>query len=267
MTLDILAAKYSAADVMCLQEVAAIFRDGFEGSPLYFTHDLILPAKLDGKRDQNSVLLLRRSFFREDTLVDHTSKVMSSFDKTVPVASGDLLVMGAEDIMGRKYLLASFHGDTNGLATLPVLAAVHALAKTMPDHALLFGLDANTHTIGSPAKQGVAEFAAAFRADGYSSCWGEQPDPNSATTFNARTYLQPQLQKAAKSDEKVSKGDKNPKDFILFPRTGFELLRAAKDNTGEGRYIEDMVFPTLRFPSDHGIVSTTLAIKTDGPIE
>ena len=65
----------------------------------------------------------------------------------------------------------------------------------------------------------------------------------------------------------MSKGDKNPKDFILFPRTGFELLRAAKDNTGEGRYIEDMVFPTLRFPSDHGIVSTTLAIKTDGPIE
>lgn len=69
---------------------------------------------------------------------------MSSFDKTVPVASGDLLVMGAEDIMGRKYLLASFHGDTNGLATRPVLAAVHALALRMPSHRLVFGLDANT---------------------------------------------------------------------------------------------------------------------------
>ena len=183
---------------------------------------------------------------------------MSSFDKTVPVASGDLLVMGAEDIMGRKYLLASFHGDTNGLATLPVLAAVHALAKTMPDHALLFGLDANTHTIGSPAKQGVAEFAAAFRADGYSSCWGEQPDPNSATTFNARTYLQPQLQKAAKSDEKVSKGDKNPKDFILFPKSAYSVVATTKDNTGQRKYTENMVFPTLQFPSDHGLVATVL---------
>ena len=41
-------------------------------------------------------------------------------------------------------LLASFHGDTNGLATLPVLAAVHALAQQMPGHRLVFGLDANT---------------------------------------------------------------------------------------------------------------------------
>ena len=110
-------------------------------------------------------------------------------------------------------------------------------------------------------RQGVGDFAAAFRADGYSSCWGDSPDPLSATTFNARTYLQPQLQKAAKSDEKVSKGDKNPKDFILFPKGGFEVVRAAKDNTGERRYVEDMVFPTLAFPSDHGIASVTLSVK------
>ena len=186
---------------------------------------------------------------------------MTSFDKSVPVAAGDLLLMAAEDVIGRKYLLASFHGDTNGLASLPVLAAVHAFAKTMPDHALLFGLDANTHTIGTSSKQGVLPFAEAFRADGYSSCWGDSPDPTSATTFNARTYLQPQLQKAAKSDEKVAKGDKNPKDFILFTKSAFELKAAAKDNTGEKRYVEEMVFPTLRFPSDHGIVSATLAIK------
>ena len=78
---------------------------------------------------------------------------MAAFDKSVPVANGDLLVFGAEDVMSRKYLLASFHGDTNGLATLPVLAAVHTLAKSMPDHALLFGLDANTYSIGSARNQ------------------------------------------------------------------------------------------------------------------
>jgi len=38
-------------------------------------------------------------------------------------------------------------------------------------------------------------------------------------------------------------------------------VRAAKDNTGQRRYIEDMVFPTLAFPSDHGITSATLTIK------
>ena len=37
--------------------------------------------------------------------------------------------------------------------------------------------------------------------------------------------------------------------------------RAWQDNTGKRRYIEDMVFPTLQFPSDHGIVATTLKIK------
>ena len=40
---------------------------------------------------------------------------------SVPVAGGDLLVMSVADNMQRKYLLASFHGDTNGLATIPVL--------------------------------------------------------------------------------------------------------------------------------------------------
>ena len=125
------------------------------------------------------------------------------FDRSVPVAEGDLLVVSVEDVLGRKYLLASFHGDTNGLATLPVLAAVHKLAQAMPQHRLVFGLDANTYAVGSSKLQGVSEFASAFVADGYTSCWGDRPDPNSATTFNARTFLQPQLQKAAKTDEKV----------------------------------------------------------------
>merc|ERR1719238_2569086 len=109
----------------------------------------------------------------------------------------------------------------------------------MPDHMLIFGLDANTYTVGdNPKLQGVDEFAARFRAKGYSSCWGDMPNARSPTTFNARTYLQPQLQKAARADEKESKGDKNPKDFILFPKAHFEVLAATKDNTGERRYIE-----------------------------
>ena len=127
------------------------------------------------------------------------------------------------DVFGRRYLLASFHGDTNGLATLPVLAAVHALAQQMPGHRLVFGLDANTYEHGSDSKQGVVEFGQDFVSKGYSSCWGDAPDPTKHTTYNARTFLQPQLQKAARSTEKASKGDKNPKDFILFPKASFAL--------------------------------------------
>jgi len=260
-TLGILSSTYSDASIVFLQESAAVFvsktEEHAELSNRYMVARLGAP---DTRRDQNSVILLRRTYFREESLVEHTASVMRTFDKSVPVATGDLLVIAVEDILGRKYLLASFHGDTNGLATIRVWRAVKAFASTFPEHQLIFGLDANTHTIGSASKQGVAEFASAFVTDGYTSCWGDTPDPHSPTTFNARTYLQPQLQKAARTDEKETKGDKNPKDFILFSRAGFQVLRAGKDNTGEGKYVEEMVFPTLRFPSDHGIVSATLKV-------
>ena len=88
----------------------------------------------------------------------------------------------------------------------------------MPSHRLVFGLDANTYEHGSGSKQSVVEFGQDFVSKGYSSCWGDAPDPTKHTTYNARTFLQPQLQKAARSTEKASKGDKNPKDFILFPK-------------------------------------------------
>ena len=54
------------------------------------------------------------------------------------------------------------------------------------------------------------------------------------------------------------KGDKNPKDFVLFFAADFTVMTTTKDNTGDRKYIENMVFPTLSFPSDHGITSTTL---------
>jgi hypothetical protein len=59
-------------------------------------------------------------------------------------------------------------------------------------------------------------------------------------------------------EEKDVKGDKNPKDFIIFFDADFKVLQTTKDNTGEKKYIENMVFPTLTFPSDHGITSTVL---------
>ena len=110
---------------------------------------------------------------------------------------------------------------------------MQTLTLTLTLTRLVFGLDANTYEKGSKKLQGVTEFGKDFVSKGYSSCWGDAPDPTNHTTFNARTFLQPQLQKAAKSTEKASKGDKNPKDFILFPKASFSLDEALKDNTGE----------------------------------
>jgi hypothetical protein len=89
---------------------------------------------------------------------------------------------------------------------------------------LLFGLDANTYEKGVAGKtQDVAEFGEAFRALGLTSCWGDVPDAANYTTFNARTFLQPQLNKAVRMAERKTSSltDRNPKDFILFSKEHF----------------------------------------------
>jgi len=71
-------------------------------------------------------------------------------------ATGDIFsitVNGAGDDSASKYMLASFHGDTNGLATIPVTTAVHNTKSShFADHALIFGLDANTYEHSTPGK-------------------------------------------------------------------------------------------------------------------
>jgi len=259
-TLEILQQTYGTTDAVFLQEAAASFRTS-AAKRLGGRYIVAAPSTLDTSRDQNSLLLLRRDLFLEASLVDRTEEVMKTFDRNVPVAPGDLFVLQVDDTLGRPYLLASFHGDTNGLATIPVLEAVTALAARMPERRLIFGLDANTYEHEAPGKQDVLGFARAYVAKGLTSCWGDTPDPTNHTTYNARTYLQAQLQKAAKQSETAAKGDKNPKDFLLFSPASFTVRSTTKDNTGERRYVEDMVFPTLQFPSDHGVLSTTLEVQ------
>lgn len=131
------------------------------------------------------------------------------------------------------------------------------------NHKLIFGLDANTYENATPKKQQpVLEWGKSYFEHGQSSCWGDVPNPSNYTTFNARTYLQPQLNKACKSSEKRQKGDVNPKDFIVFKKQDFDVVKTWKDNTGTREYIEDMAFPTLKFPSDHGILATILEHKS-----
>eukprot|EP00928_Gymnodinium_smaydae_P082267 TRINITY_DN65649_c0_g1_i1.p1 TRINITY_DN65649_c0_g1~~TRINITY_DN65649_c0_g1_i1.p1 ORF type:complete len:202 (-),score=35.22 TRINITY_DN65649_c0_g1_i1:476-1081(-) len=188
-------------------------------------------------------MLLRKDFFSQPEEIEIPADGWEA---------GDLLV-ATSVFEGTPLTLASFHGDTNGLLTVPML---ERFAKHVPTKAVLFGLDANTYERVSPSTAHVLDFERVFKSLGFESCW-PNVDPARYTTFNARTYLQPQLNKAAKSNELAEKGDRNPKDFILFS-SHFKSFGVQRDNTGRAEYVEDMVFPTLEFPSDHAALSADL---------
>ena len=149
--------------------------------------------------------------------------------------------------------------------------------STLAGHKLIFGLDANTYEKAKPGKQqDVLDFGKHYVSYGLTSCWGDVPDKKNYTTFNSRTYLQPQLNKACKKSDKRANGDVNPKDFILFGKDSFSVESTWKDNTGKRKYIEDMSFPTMDFPSDHAQLLpvaisfdtlTTLISAANSPVE
>lgn len=261
-TVEILDTTYADSDIQFLQEVAGNFPSFVQSKPISSRFDIYQAASMDVDRDQNSYILLKKGKFSEVTEV--TEAVVEEYNaaavKKLPVVNGDLVVLIAVDALdGSKYLLASFHGDTNGLATIPVVTAVKNYATSKrPDCKMLFGLDANTYAHPEEDQQGVVKFAEFYTSERLNSCYGPNPNPLNFTTFHARTHLQPQLNKAVSLEEKDLKGDKNPKDFILFFNADFQVLSTSKDNTGDKKYIEGMVFPTLHFPSDHGVTSTVL---------
>jgi hypothetical protein len=268
-TLEILEQKYIHSDIITLQEVSSQFIEMAKRGELGKEFHIIAPSDMDPVRDQNSIICLRKSTFPNGAAyMEITKEVHEAFPVgvDVPVAGGDILAIATNNKWGDKFVIASFHGDTNGLATKPVTDAIVKAMKSssrLSDHKLIFGLDANTYEHATPGKtQDVMDYASSFRGHGLMSCWGETVNPANYTTYNARTYLQPQLNKACRQSEKRIKGDVNPKDFILFPKQDYEIVRTWKDNTGEMKYMEDTAFPTLNFPSDHGILATIIEPRT-----
>jgi len=244
LTEEVLKSTYDGADVVFLQEAGNQLVERLRGA-YSASHVLVVPKAYNHKRNQNSIILLRKDLFSSVEEVD------------VPPdgwEAGDLLVVKAV-LRGLEISLASFHGDTNGLLTIPMLKR---LAEHLPTKGLLFGLDANTYEKESSSTAHVLDFERVYKSLGFRACWASA-DPSRYTTFNARTYLQPQLNKAARSNELAEKGDRNPKDFILFSEH-FEGVQVGRDNTGRGEYLEDTVFPTLDFPSDHAILSAVLEL-------
>lgn len=256
-TIGVLRGTYAATEVLLLQEVrTAAAKTTMPAALPEYT--ICMPAKCS-KADQNSVIGLAKAKFDAASIKDLTADALRLLPETgVRPADGDLLVVSVEatkEAGSGTFLLASFHGDTDGLATAPTLAAVHALAATLPSHALVFGLDANTYAKAKVGKQApVTEFLADVAAKGLAASSGPEPF---LTTYNARTFLQPQLQKACTASDKSGKGDRNPKDFLLYSPAALEVSDFGADNTAKRAYDKDMVIPTLDWPSDHGLVYTT----------
>uniref|UniRef100_A0A7S2VV40 Endonuclease/exonuclease/phosphatase domain-containing protein n=1 Tax=Norrisiella sphaerica TaxID=552664 RepID=A0A7S2VV40_9EUKA len=270
--LEILKTRYGTSDIIFIQEAASSFvRHATKDEHIGAEYHVVTPAKMDSKRDQNSLIFLRRRSFQFHQLREVTGIVKEELESSsvsnVPISDGDVFALRAVDNLGRSYILGSFHGDTNGMATVPVLEAIHKTVQKITQrrsrHRLIFGLDANVYERGSRKRQGVDEFVKVYKSMEMRSCWGLEPMGNNYTTYNARTYLQPQLNKASKKSEFAEKGDRNPKDFILYYNSDFREIETVKDNTGERHYIENMVFPTLNFPSDHAVLSTRLKILMD----
>mmetsp|Transcript_29161 Transcript_29161/g.67113 ORF Transcript_29161/g.67113 Transcript_29161/m.67113 type:complete len:574 (-) Transcript_29161:145-1866(-) len=277
--LAILEGVYAGIDVYCLQEVAATFHDSFESSALAETHTFVLPQHLDGKRDQNSIVVLRKGVFEVESVIEVTDQVVAHFPQKYKLADGDLLAitftgagkLAAEDGTERNYMVVSFHGDTDGLLTGPVLQAVDEVVRDeFPGHILLLGFDANLYIEEKGAKITLPKFMQTAKQLGYTSCFGDDPDPKQCrTTCNARTFLQPQLNKAIRYEDRVQHGDSNPKDIILFKSWQLQIvadsshsaLNPMKDNTGKLEYLEDTIFPSLEFPSDHAVVAALLKMK------
>ena len=261
MTLQILEAEYIGADIITLQEVAQSFIGRAKSSTLGEKFHIVVPSNMDPTRDQNSVVCLNKETFPGGA--EKEVDVSNAFpkDKKKPIDKGDLLAVTATTSDGLPMLVASFHGDTNGMATKPVLDAVVKTMRSdaeLVSHKLLFGLDANVYEHANSDQQSVVDWGKHYQKYGLLSCWGDTPNPSNHATYNARTYLQPQLNKASRSDEWKEKGDVNPKDFIVFDKSDFKVLTTWKDNTGEKKYLEETTIPTLEFPSDHGLLSTNI---------
>jgi len=262
-TMEILE-RYDTADVIFLQEVSMAMAS-LAQTTLGDRFDIHLPAAMDPVRDQNSIILTNKVAFPNEAkeVTDVLSRELDNAEKKAPVALGDLFGISIKDNAGFDYILASFHGDTNGLATIPVVASVHAAAESdFPTHRLVMGLDANTYDSDKKSLQNIQQFADFATGIGLGSPWGPKPDVSKITTFNARTFMQPQLNKAVRYEDKDTQGDRNLKDFILFKEAQFSCSFTARDNTGDEKFIENMVIPSLAFPSDHCILEARLSRKS-----
>jgi hypothetical protein len=263
---DILAHSYADTDVIFLQEAAAIFVQHVgRHAALSARFRLLAPPVLDGKRDQNSLILISRRRFADAPFADVTSLVLDALGGPF-AAPGDLLAVDICSAAGARFLLASFHGDSNGLSAQPVVQALRDVAGArFPAHLLVLGLDANTHSRAADAyHHSVAAFCRFLAVQGLASCWGPAPDPALWTTSTARTYLQTQLSKATPAADRAAASRRNLKDWVVVAAAQAKAVSpGCRDNTGRGAFAAGVVPPSLEFPSDHVLVAAAVRFRPE----
>eukprot|EP00291_Cryptomonas_curvata_P021319 CAMPEP_0172161626 /NCGR_PEP_ID=MMETSP1050-20130122/6228_1 /TAXON_ID=233186 /ORGANISM="Cryptomonas curvata, Strain CCAP979/52" /LENGTH=379 /DNA_ID=CAMNT_0012831541 /DNA_START=247 /DNA_END=1382 /DNA_ORIENTATION=+ len=100
----IIARSYADMDVVFLQEAAAVFATHALATPaLRAKYALLSPWDLDGKRDQNSLILADRRRFRAASSLDVTQRVIEHIGGKF-LEAGDLLVASVEDEAGLRWL-------------------------------------------------------------------------------------------------------------------------------------------------------------------
>jgi hypothetical protein len=276
--------RYSpGADVMFLQEASMHISGTLEA---VFAEEFLLMSSSSGRSQDSCILLRKNRCFDWYSAQDVTDLVVAKCK--VKISKGDLIVCQVPDRHQEdlEYILCSFHGDSNGISTIPVLEAVHLLCVEL-GAILILGMDANSHhqdrNNGDKESDDVLyvntlrEKITQYKM---SSCWGGEENwlP---TTFHARTFIQPQLQKAAARDvvenmaglqgvlelNKPSLQDTemnyelvdiHPKDVICCYSRDFIPKKTLRDNTGKFKFESGICFPTTEFPSDHAVVSCVL---------
>lgn len=200
---------YICCDAIFLQEVAAAMVHHLQEHPsIQSGFHILSPESLDGKRDQNSIILLSKSRFHVVGLSpvtswegEITSQVSALLSDKAAVADGDLFVVRCvmkptasqqsessshRQSSHRRFILASFHGDTDGMVTIPVIDAIHKYLRLseldelevpgpifVHRPLLIVGMDANTYKIHDEGKrQGVIEFARHLAGLNLATCWG-----------------------------------------------------------------------------------------------
>ena len=111
-----------------------------------------------------------------------------------------------------SFVVGSFHGDTPGLLTIPMIDAVAKLATNeYPECQLVIGLDANCYKKKKDKHLFVDDLSKCLEQHALCSCFGSPINKDVVTTCMARTFLQPQTNKANLAATRTMNGDVNPK--------------------------------------------------------
>jgi len=247
------------ADVGFVQEAGKAFVQEW-GKKKSRSFSLLQPETL-GK--QSSVILVHNERFKKGVRIDIT--VPNLKPKQEGAVKQGLLAYQVEGMESppKKYLLVSFHGDSDGLLTTPVVKGLSNWLNENKDVIPLFGMDANAHYENNDGKAlGLEAFETSLEEAGLKSAF----ETASPTTLKFRTMVQAQPSKGKTYAQvehalRVKKGAE-PKDHVVVPQgwtlKSSEVLFINGQNEMKA-FTGQEILPTLYFPSDHAAVKVVQA--------